>query len=76
MEIPKERKPFKTKEEILDQLYMCADDLKILLPSPSIQQCRNYITEVRKEMEEKKYIVPTGKPYLALTKLVRKKFGF
>ena len=66
----------KTKEEILDQLYISPQDLKILIPALGIDKCRLLIDEIRDEMENKKYYIPPStKPKLALTKLVRKKMG-
>ena len=66
----------KTKEEILQQAYMSANDLKVIIPSLSITTCVEYIKMVQEDMKEQNYFIPTGKTYLALTKLVRKKFGF
>lgn len=65
----------KTKEEILEQSYITAQDLKILIPELGINRCVEYIKMIREEMKEKGYFVPDSKQYLALTKLVRKKFG-
>lgn len=65
----------KTKEEILNQTYLSPQDLKALMPTLGIDKCRNYISLVRAEMEQKGYYVPETKPRLALTKMVRKKFG-
>ncbi len=66
----------KTKDEILNQLYITPKDLKTLIPSLGENKCTDYIKEVREEMKTKGYFVPQSKPFLALTKLVRKKFGF
>ena len=66
----------KTREEILQQDYMSAKDLKILIPSLGINKCVQYIKDVQIEMMNKNYFIPETKEYLALTKLVRKKFGF
>lgn len=65
----------KTKEEILDQAYITAKDLKILIPTLGINKCVEYIKEFRLEMEVKGYFVPKTKPLVALTKIVRKKLG-
>lgn len=65
----------KSKEEILNQSYITAKDLKILIPELGINRCVEYIKMIRNEMKEKGYFVPESKEYLALTKLVRKKFG-
>ena len=76
MQERKVNKMKKTKEEVLDQMYITASDLKILMPTMSIAKCRMYIEQIRLEMEQKNFFVPQTKPWLALTKLVRKKFGF
>lgn len=68
-------KKIKTKEEILEQPYMSPDDLKVLMPTVGIKVCRNYINEIRYDMEQKGYYVPQSTPRLALTKMVRKKLG-
>lgn len=65
----------KTKEEILEQLYISPQDLKILIPTMGINNCQNYIREVRAIMKEKNFYVPQTRPMLALTKLVRKELG-
>ena len=65
----------KTKDEVLNQIYLDAKDLKILIPGLGIQQCRNLIDEIRQEMAEKNLYVPPVKPRLALTKIIKKKFG-
>lgn len=65
----------KSKEEILKQLYISPQDLKILIPSMGIQNCTNVIKELREEMKMKKMFVPKSKPLLAQTKLLIKKFG-
>lgn len=68
-------KKVKTKEEILEQLYISPQDLKILIPTMGIGNCLNCIKEVRAIMKEKNYYVPQTKPMLALTKIVRKELG-
>ena len=65
----------KSKEEILEQLYVTAQDLKILIPKLGINNCRKFISEIQEEMMLKKYYIPDGKSKMALTKLVKKKFG-
>ena len=66
----------KTREEVLQQDYMSASDLKIIIPSLGIGKCVKYIKMIQEEMKKDNYFVPETKTYLALTKLVRKKFGF
>ena len=65
----------KTKEEILDQSYISPQDLKILIPNMGIENCRNTINVIREEMKEKELFVPQTIPKIALTKLVKKRFG-
>lgn len=71
-----QKKSSKTKEEVLNQLYVSAYDMKILIPTMSYSNALKYITKKREEMKEKKYFVPGGKTKVALTKLVRKDCGF
>lgn len=66
----------KTKEEILDQLYISPQDLKMLIPKLGINKCTEYIKDVRLEMQDKGYFVPQSRPLLALTKIVKKRCGF
>ena len=65
----------KTKEEVLNQLYLTAEDLTILIPEMKRQRALDIINEVREEMKEKKYFIPISRKHLALTKLVKKKLG-
>ena len=66
----------KTKQEILDQTYLSAIDLKVIMPHIGLNKCRKYIEETIEEMKVKKLYVPEGKTKIALTKMLRKKFGF
>ena len=68
--------PDKTKEEILEQLYLSAYDLQILIPTMTYATAIKYIKSAREEMKEKNLLVPEGQTKLALTKIIRKKFGF
>ena len=68
--------PTKTKEEILEQLYLSAYDLQILIPTMTYATALEYIKKARDEMKEKNIFVPTGKTKIALTKIIRKQFGF
>lgn len=65
----------KTKEEILNQIYLTANDLQILIPEISYRKCIEIISEVQQEMREKNYFIPSERPKLALVKLVKKRFG-
>ena len=68
--------PDKTKEEVLEQLYVSASDLLILIPTITYPQALEYIKESIEIMEAKGYDVPKGRTLIALTSIVRKKFGF
>lgn len=65
----------KTPEEIKKQDYMNIKDLMILVPNLTYDRARIYINEVREEMKQKGYCIPITRPKVALTKLVKKKFG-
>ena len=65
----------KTKEEILEQVYLSPQDIKKLVPSLGIDLCRQFIDQARAEMSEKGYFVPESKPKIALTKIVKKMMG-
>ena len=65
----------KNSEEILEQIYVSADDLQILMPGASYNQRLNLIKEIRSEMQEKNLYVPSGKILLASTKILKKKCG-
>lgn len=71
-----EKNKQKTKEEILDQLYLSADDLLILIPEMTYKTALSYISEIRLMMKDKNLFLPPGKTKLALTKLIRKDCGF
>lgn len=66
----------KSVSEILDQLYLSADDLLILMPHLSYSQALKMINEFREKMKAKKMYLPGGKTHLALTNLIRKECGF
>lgn len=66
----------KTKDEILEQLYVSANDLQVLIPYLPYTTALEYIKKARDEMVEKNIFVPTGKTKIALTKIIRKNFGF
>lgn len=66
----------KTKDEVLDQLYLSAYDMQILNPTMTYQKALKYIKSKRTQMKEKNLFVPDGKTKVALTSLVRKDCGF
>ncbi len=65
----------KTNKEILDQIYISANDLMTLIPGLKLYKARIYISEIIKEMEELNMFVPKTRERLASTKLVKKKLG-
>lgn len=65
----------KNVDEILNQKYITARDLMIIIPDLAYTRALKYIDDIRLEMQEKNYFVPDGKTKVALTKLVRKKYG-
>lgn len=64
-----------TEKNILNQSYITAKDLMIIIPKLSYIRALQYIEDIRNEMKEKHYFVPEGRTKVALTKLVKKKFG-
>lgn len=64
-----------TTKEILEQQYLTAKDLMIIIPKLSYTRALKYIEDAREDMENKNYFVPEGKTKVALTKIIKKKFG-
>lgn len=65
----------KSNKDVLEQTYMTARDLQILIPNLGYTKALSYIEDVRKEMVEKGYFVPKGKTKVALTKIIKKNYG-
>lgn len=65
----------KTPDELLKQYYLTAEELTIIIPHLKIEKARVYIREIREQMKQLNYFVPETRPYEALTKLIKKKFG-
>ena len=65
----------KTNEEILNQLYISASDLQILIPLMCRTTAIKHINDIQQEMKDKGLYIPHTRTKLALTKLVRKRFG-
>lgn len=63
-------------EEIKSKDYITAKDLMQLIPNLTYSNAIKYINEIQNEMKEKGYCVPIARPKVALTKLIKKKFGF
>ena len=65
----------KTKEEILNQMYITANDIKLLIPTLGINQCTQLIKDIRVEMKNQELYVPQSKPMLASTQIFKKMTG-
>ena len=56
--------------------YLTANDLMDIIPNLTYMNALKYINLARKKMEEKGFYVPTTKPKVALTSVVKSIFGF
>lgn len=65
----------KTLEEILDQEYLSAKDMQVVIPNWGYNTARKYIARIREKMEELHYYVPSGKTKVALTRLIKEDLG-
>lgn len=63
-------------KDIINQQYLTAKDLMRIIPKLPYQRALEYIDNAREEMKEKGYFVPEGRTKVALTKIIKKKFGF
>lgn len=63
-------------EQILNKLYLNAEDLMKLIPEIKYATALRYIKDAQKEMQEKNYFIPQSREKVALTKIIRKRFGF
>lgn len=63
-------------KKIIEQEYLTAKDLMQIIPELCYNRALKYIDSAREEMKNKGYFVPDGKTKVALTKIIRKKFGF
>nr|DAG95451.1 MAG TPA: hypothetical protein [Crassvirales sp.] len=62
-------------ETLLKRYYLTAEDLTIIIPGLKVEKARKYISEIQEEMKKNGYFIPESRPKLALTKLIKKKFG-
>ncbi len=65
----------KTVKEILDQEYVNAKDLQILIPGMSYSGALKYLKRIKAEMSKKNYYIPEQRTIVVLTKLVVKDLG-
>ena len=65
----------KDPSTVLNQYYLSAYDLTIIIPNLKIERARIYIQEAQKEMEKKGIFIPKSRPKVALTKIIKRKFG-
>lgn len=66
----------KTIDDVLNQTYMSAYDLQIIMPTLTYANALKYIKKAREVMKQKNLIVPIGQTKVALVKVVRDQFGF
>lgn len=62
--------------DILNQKYLTAKDLMMIIPKLSYKKALEYIDSARNEMSKKGYFLPDGRTKVALTKVIKQKFGF
>lgn len=65
----------KTADEVLNQKYITAKDLMILIPKFKYGNAIKFINSIQKEMIDKNLYIPVVKPKVVLTKLVKKRLG-
>lgn len=63
-------------EEIKKQDYITAQDLMKLVPNLTYDNAIKYINDAREEMKKQNLFIPITRPKIALTKIIRKTFGF
>ena len=63
------------KEKILNKCYLSAKDLQKLMYPMSRPTAVRHINMIQEEMRERGLYIPQTKVHLALTKIVRKRFG-
>lgn len=63
-------------DEIKNKDYINANELMQIIPNLTYDNAIKYINEVREDMKNKGYCIPISRPKVALTKLVKKKFGW
>lgn len=63
----------KTKEQILNQIYMTVKDLK-QITGLGLNKCQNIMKELRDEAKQQGYYIPVERNILVPTKVVKKKF--
>ena len=63
-------------EELKNKDYLSAQDLMQIIPNLTYDNAIKYINDARKEMEKQHLYIPITRPKLALTKIIRKRFGF
>lgn len=63
-------------ENLKKKDYLSANDLIEIIPNLTYLNALNYIKKGQQEMKNRGFIVPTTKPKVALTKILRELFGF
>lgn len=65
----------KTKDEVLNQIYVNVDDLRILIPELNYYKALDIMNEIQDEMKEQNMFIPGTRKKLVSTKLLKKKLG-
>lgn len=65
----------KTRAQILNQDYLSAQDLKMLIPNLGEGRCRDIIKATIEDMKQDGCYIPNGRTYIALTRYIKKKLG-
>ena len=63
-------------EELKNKDYLSAQDLMSLIPNLTYDNAIKYINVAREEMKKQNLYIPVTRPRVALTKIIRKTFGF
>ena len=63
----------KTKQEILEQIYMTVKDLKIIT-GLGLGKCQTIMKELKEEALQEGYFIPSERSILVPTKIVKRKF--
>ena len=65
----------KTIKEILEQQYLSANDLIMVIPTLSYSSALKYIKRIRANMKKENYFIPESKTLIALTWMIKKDLG-
>lgn len=63
-------------EKLKNKDYLSANDLMEIIPNLTYDNAIKYINKAREIMKEENIFIPITRPKVALTKIIRKMFGF